>query len=177
MNRVLGIDPGLRQTGFGIIDQHPNALLYVASGIIKTDSNAPLPKRLCTIFQNIEEIIACYCPVEAAVEKVFVNVNPQSTLLLGQARGAALTALTLHHLKVAEYSALQIKKSVVGNGKAEKNQVAKMVKELLNLNATPKADAADALACAICHAHFVHLGNARFYGLKIKKGRFVSAPE
>lgn len=175
--RILGIDPGLCQTGFGVIDEQANQLHYVASGIIKTNGNAHLPSRLCTIFQNLHEIIQLYQPEESAIEKVFVNVNPQSTLLLGQARGAALAALTTQNLKVAEYTALQIKKSVVGNGKAAKYQVAKMVEELLHLNQTPKADAADALACAICHAHFAGLGNARFYGLKIKKGRFVSAPE
>ena len=174
--RILGIDPGLQKTGFGIIEKSGNRFFYVASGTIKTDGAAVLSTRLATIFNGIGEIIQTYAPAESAIEKVFVNTNPQATLLLGQARGAALTALTFNHLKVAEYTALQIKKSVVGNGKAAKSQVAHMVARLLNLNAEPKADAADALACAICHAHFEGLGDARFAALQIKKGRFVSAP-
>ena len=174
--RILGIDPGLQKTGFGIVEKHGNRLIYIASGTIKTAPNAVLAERLATIFEGICEIVKTHAPAESAIEKVFVNTNPQATLLLGQARGAAIAALTFNHLKVAEYTALQIKKSVVGNGKAAKAQVGHMVARLLNLNAEPKADAADALACAICHAHFESLGDARFSELKIKSGRFVSAP-
>ena len=174
---ILGIDPGLQKTGFGVIEKNRNHLFYIASGTIKTNSKAVLAERLVTIFNGIDEIVKTYAPTESAIEKVFVNTNPQATLLLGQARGAALAALTFQRLKVAEYTALQIKKSVVGNGKAAKSQVGHMVARLLNLKTEPKADAADALACAICHAHFEGLGEARFGELKIKAGRFVSAPE
>ncbi|NNM83100.1 MAG: crossover junction endodeoxyribonuclease RuvC [Burkholderiales bacterium] len=157
--RILGIDPGLRITGFGILDKTGQKLSYVASGCIRTPEGA-LPVRLKCIFEGIADVVAEHGPHEAAIEKVFVNVNPQSTLLLGQARGAAICAAVMRELPVSEYTALQVKQAVVGKGHAAKEQVQEMVKRLLNLSAHPQADAADALACAICHAH-AGLGNYR----------------
>ncbi|MDP2751967.1 MAG: crossover junction endodeoxyribonuclease RuvC [Rhodocyclaceae bacterium] len=151
--RILGIDPGLRITGFGIIDQRGQKLTYVTSGCIKSNDQGSLPERLKTLLDGLSEVISMHPPDEAAIEKVFVNVNPQSTLLLGQARGAAISALVLAYLPVAEYTALQIKQAVVGHGKAAKTQVQQMVMRLLQLPGVPSTDAADALACAICHAH------------------------
>lgn len=150
--KILGIDPGLRITGFGVIHKQGNKLSYIASGTIKT-ADADLPQRLKTILDGVSEVIRTYGPDCAAVEKVFVNVNPQSTLLLGQARGAAICALVNEGLPVAEYTALQVKQAVVGQGKAHKQQVQDMVQRLLSLSALPGTDAADALGVAICHAH------------------------
>lgn len=154
--RVLGIDPGLQTTGFGVIDVDGARLHYVASGTIKTTAGAALgdlPARLKILFDGIGEIHARYAPEAAAVEIVFVNNNPQSTLLLGQARGACLTALVARALPVAEYTALQMKKAVVGHGRADKSQVQEMVRRLLQLPGLPGKDAADALGLAITHAH------------------------
>ena len=150
--RILGLDPGLRVTGYGVIEKSAASLIYVASGCIKS-LDGELPDRLKNILHSVQEVIRLYSPAEVAVEKVFVNVNPQSTLLLGQARGAAICGAVLSDLPVAEYTALQVKQAVVGNGHAQKEQVQEMVKRLLKLPASPSADAADALACAICHAH------------------------
>lgn len=150
--KILGIDPGLRITGFGVIEQNGARLTYVASGTIRTpDSN--LPERLKTILAGVSEVIRTWSPDCAAIEKVFVNVNPQSTLLLGQARGAAICGLVQAELAVAEYTALQIKQAVVGTGRAQKQQVQDMVQRLLGLPGLPGPDAADALGVAICHAH------------------------
>ncbi|MDZ4215895.1 MAG: crossover junction endodeoxyribonuclease RuvC, partial [Rhodocyclaceae bacterium] len=168
--RILGIDPGLRITGFGIIDKTGQKLAYVSSGCIKSNDKDSLPLRLKTLLDGIGEVIATHHPNEAAIEKVFVNVNPQSTLLLGQARGAAISALVLAGLPVAEYTALQIKQAVVGHGKAAKEQVQEMVKRLLSLPAAPTADAADALACAIAHAHGSRLGAHSTAGYRVKGG-------
>jgi len=153
--RIMGIDPGLVCTGFGVIEAEGSKLHYVASGTIKTSavSIGQLPARLKIIFDGVREITARYQPATAAVEIVFVNVNPQSTLLLGQARGAALTALVSNDLDVAEYTALQMKKAIVGHGHARKEQVQEMVMRLLALPGLPGKDAADALGLAICHAH------------------------
>jgi crossover junction endodeoxyribonuclease RuvC len=153
--RILGIDPGLRTTGFGVVDAQGSKLAYVASGTIKTESivSGSVPLRLKVIFDGVNEVVSRYHPHFASVEIVFVNVNPQSTLLLGQARGAALTALVSNQLEVAEYTALQMKKAVVGHGKARKEQVQEMVMRLLQLPSLPGKDAADALGLAICHAH------------------------
>jgi len=152
--RILGIDPGLRTTGFGVVDCEGPALHYVASGTIRSEAeSAGLPARLKTIFDGISELAGLYRPQCASVEIVFVNVNPQSTLLLGQARGAALTALVTSELEVAEYSALQMKKAIVGHGRASKGQIQQMVMRLLQLPGLPGPDAADALGLAICHAH------------------------
>ena len=153
--RILGIDPGLRITGFGVIEAEGPRLHYVASGTIKTDAVAigHLPARLKIIFDGVREVTTRYRPSCAAMEIVFVNVNPQSTLLLGQARGAALTALVSNDLDVSEYTALQMKKAIVGHGQARKEQIQEMVMRLLNLPGLPGKDAADALGLAICHAH------------------------
>ncbi|HZV98796.1 MAG TPA: crossover junction endodeoxyribonuclease RuvC [Methylophilaceae bacterium] len=177
--RILGIDPGLRLTGFGVIEKIGEKLSYIASGTIKTttgrgDELEDLPSRLKTIIDGLFEVIQTYGPQQVAVEKVFVNVNPQSTLLLGQARGAAISAAVMRDLSVAEYTALQVKQSVVGNGHAAKEQVQEMVKRLLNLPAVPKPDSADALACAICHAHGGQgLGKLATAGFRVRGGRLV----
>ena len=151
--RILGIDPGLRNTGFGIIDQDTNKLSYVASGTIVVPPEQELYLRLKEISSHLYEVIDTYQPDVAVIEKVFLNTNPQSTLLLGHARGAAMLSLAQKGLTVSEYTALQIKKAVVGRGHAQKEQVQAMVQYILKLNATPAPDPADALACAICHAH------------------------
>lgn len=177
--RILGIDPGLRNTGFGVIEKSGEKIIYIASGTIKTTTGKgaeteDLPTRLKTILDGLAEVIATYQPQQAAIEKVFVNVNPQSTLLLGQARGAAISALVIQHLPVAEYTALQVKQAVVGNGHAKKEQVQEMVKRLLNLPAAPSPDSADALACAICHAHGGQgLGKLATAGYRVRNGRLV----
>jgi len=163
--RILGIDPGLRRTGFGVIDADGARLRYVASGIVTAPAELPLAARLKTILDNLREVAALHQPDLAALEKVFVSVNPTSTLLLGQARGAALCALADSHLAVHEYTALQIKKSVVGHGHADKHQVQNMVQTLLSLNKPPPSDPADALACAICHAHMAPLAERLRTGL------------
>ena len=153
--RILGIDPGLRTTGFGVLDAEGPTLRYVASGVIQTAraQQGDLPARLKVLFDGIRELQARYQPDVAAVEIVFVNVNPQATLLLGQARGACVTALVAGELPVAEYTALQMKQAVAGHGKAAKAQVQAMVQRLLQLPAAPRPDAADALGLAITHAH------------------------
>ena len=153
--RILGIDPGLRTTGFGIVDVVGPDLRYVASGTISTqhlDTRA-LPARLKVLFDGIAEVVKRYQPDCASIEIVFVNVNPQSTLLLGQARGALITALVSTDLPVAEYTALQMKQAVVGYGRADKTQIQEMVRRLLALSGLPGSDAADALGLAITHAH------------------------
>lgn len=164
--RILGIDPGLRVTGFGVIEQTGQQLSYVASGCVRS-GEGELPVRLKVLLDGLQEVITTYRPDCAAVEQVFVNVNPKSTLLLGQARGAAICAAVLHALPVAEYTALQVKQAVVGAGKAHKTQVQMMVRKLLRLPGDPSPDAADALACAICHAH----GGLGYGGVGIGQSR------
>ena len=153
--RILGIDPGLQTTGFGVVDVSGPSLTYVASGTITTThlTRGDLPARLKVLFDGIAEVKDRYQPDVAAVEIVFVNVNPQATLLLGQARGACVTALVSCNLQVAEYTALQMKRAVAGHGQAAKAQVQEMVKRLLKLPGLPGKDAADALGLAITHAH------------------------
>jgi crossover junction endodeoxyribonuclease RuvC len=153
--RILGIDPGLQTTGFGVIDAEGHALRYVASGTISTThlARGDLPARLKILFDGIGELRARYQPDAAAIEIVFVNVNPQSTLLLGQARGACVTALVSCNLAVSEYTPMQMKQAVAGTGRAAKAEVQQMVKRLLQLPALPGKDAADALGLAITHAH------------------------
>ena len=169
--RILGIDPGSRITGFGVIDWHGREPVYVASGCIKTLPNDELAGRIGMIVRGIGDLVAEYRPHQAAVEQVFVNVNPAATLMLGQARGAAVAALVLRDLPVYEYTALQVKQSVVGQGKAAKEQVQHMVVQMLGLSGTPQADAADGLAVAITHA-LRSQGLARqLGGLSIKNGR------
>jgi crossover junction endodeoxyribonuclease RuvC len=153
--RILGIDPGLQTTGFGVVDVDGHALAYVASGTITTThlDRGNLPARLKALYDGIAQVKSRYGPDVAAIEIVFVNVNPQATLLLGQARGACVTALVSCELEVAEYTALQMKRAVAGHGKAAKAQVQEMVKRLLKLPGVPGEDAADALGIAITHAH------------------------
>src|SRR5687768_5715980 len=170
--RILGIDPGLRITGFGVLDQSGQKLAYVTSGCIKTPEGE-LSTRLKAILDGLAEVIASCRPEQIAIEKVFVNMNPQSTLLLGQARGTAICAAVMHDLPGAEYTALQVKQAVVGNGHARKEQVQEMVRRLLQLAGVPSPDAADALACAICHAHGGHLGALSTAGYRMRKGRLV----
>ena len=176
---ILGIDPGLRTTGFGVIEKHGSKLRYIASGTVKTASEGALPPRLKIILQGVSEIVATYRPDCAAIEKVFVNVNPQSTLLLGQARGAAITALVGSDLAVAEYTALQVRQAVVGTGEAAKEQVQDMVSRLLVLPGLPGSDAADALGVAICHANsfdalaLIQSLAPSLGGLRMKRGRLV----
>jgi crossover junction endodeoxyribonuclease RuvC len=170
--RILGIDPGLRVTGFGIIEKNGTGLVYVASGCIKS-GNAGLPERLGTILANLREVIEKHRPQQIVVEKVFVNANPASTLALGQARGTAICAAVDAGLPVSEYTALQVKQAVVGNGHASKEQVQHMVKRLLKLAGSPSSDAADALACAICHAHGGRLGGLSTRGYRVRRGRLV----
>ncbi len=170
--RILGIDPGLRITGFGVVEKSGGRLAYVASGCVRTPEQGSLPLRLKTILGGLRQVIAEHKPQQIAVEIVFVNVNPQSTLLLGQARGAAICAAVDAELPVAEYTALQVKQSVVGHGHAAKEQVLHMVRRLLALPGDPAEDAADALACAICHAHGGHgLGALPTAGLRLRRGR------
>ena len=155
-----------------MIEVRGTALRYVTSGCVKS-GEGDLAARLKAILEGLREVIAAHGPVEVAVEKVFVNVNPQSTLALGQARGTAICAAVIAGLPVAEYTALQVKQSVVGNGHAAKEQVQHMVRRLLALPGEPSADAADALACAICHAHGARLGELPMRGLRMRKGRLV----
>ena len=169
--RILGIDPGSRITGFGVIDWHGREPVYVASGCIKTLPNDELAGRIGMIVRGIGDLVAEYRPNQAGVEQVFVNVSPAATLMLGQARGAAVAALVLRDLPVYEYTALQVKQSVVGQGKAAKEQVQHMVVQMLGLSGTPQADAADGLAVAITHA-LRSQGLARqLGGLSMKNGR------
>jgi crossover junction endodeoxyribonuclease RuvC len=172
--RILGIDPGLRVTGFGVIEKTGTRLTYVTSGCVRSDAAAALAGRLATILGSLGEVIDAWRPHQVAVEKVFVNVNPESTLLLGQARGTAICAAVIAKLPVAEYTALQVKQSVVGNGHARKEQVQEMVKRLLKLPGHPSTDAADALACAICHAHGGQgVGGLAAGSYRIRGGRIV----
>ncbi|MFT4654482.1 MAG: crossover junction endodeoxyribonuclease RuvC [Kangiellaceae bacterium] len=152
MHIILGIDPGSRITGYGIIAVKGNKTEYLGSGCIKVMDES-LPKRLKNVFDGVSEIIRQYQPTEFAIEQVFMAKNPDSALKLGQARGAAIVAATFIDLPVYEYSARQIKQSVVGSGSADKTQVQHMVTHILKLGKTPQADAADALAVALCHLH------------------------
>lgn len=172
--RILGIDPGLRVTGFGVIDRIGTRLAYITSGCIRTPPADTLPSRLAVILESLAEVIGTHRPHQVVLEKVFVNVNPGSTLALGQARGTAICAAVSANLPIAEYTALQVKQAVVGNGHARKEQVQEMVRRLLQLPGAPSADAADALACAICHAHGGQaLGGLVNAGFRMKRGRLV----
>lgn len=173
--RILGIDPGSRITGFGVIDVLGHERHYVASGCIRTPTGATLAERIKVLIEHLFAVVDTYQPHESAVEQVFVNVNPASTLMLGQARGAILSALVLRQLPIAEYTALQVKQSVVGQGKAPKEQVQAMVVRMLSLSGTPQADASDALAVALTHANHSHTALAALTrgGLRVKGGRLV----
>ena len=159
-------------TGFGVIESSGTRLRYVTSGCVRSGTG-DLACRLKAILEGLNEVIAAHAPGEVAVEKVFVNANPQSTLALGQARGTAICAAVLAGLPVAEYTALQVKQSVVGNGHAAKEQVQHMVRRLLALAGDPAPDAADALACAICHAHGRRMGTIETGRFRVRKGRLV----
>lgn len=152
MTRILGIDPGSRKTGFGIIEVGGRQPIYITSGVIRVPEGS-LPERLKVIFDAVTQICQQYSPDLAAVEQIFMAKNASSALKLGQARGAAITAAVNHGLPVSEYEARKVKQSVVGTGAADKIQVQHMVKVLLRLPATPQEDAADALAVALCHAN------------------------
>jgi crossover junction endodeoxyribonuclease RuvC len=149
--RVLGIDPGSQRTGFGVLDATGTRLTYVASGVIRT-SQADFATRLCEIFRCMQTIVTQYQPHEIAIEKVFVNRNPDSALKLGQARGAAICGTVDAKADIYEYATRQIKQAVVGSGSAEKSQVQMMMRSILKLDGPVSADAADALAAAVCHA-------------------------
>lgn len=152
MSIIIGIDPGSRITGWGIISSLGQKTEYIASGCIRMDT-APLPERLKQIFDGVNQLIEQFQPQESAIEQVFLGKNADSAFKLGQARGAAITALVCHDLAVGEYSARQVKQAVVGKGSADKSQVQHMVCQILSLNKSPQEDAADALGIAICHAH------------------------
>jgi len=151
--RIIGIDPGLRNTGWGVIEAEGTRLSYVADGSVHSDADAPLATRLLQIHTQLVEILQQYAPDEAAIEETFVNKDARATLKLGQARGAAMLAPALAGINVAEYAPNVVKKSVVGAGHAEKDQVKHMVKVLLPRAELNTADSTDALAIAICHAH------------------------
>ncbi|MFU8765772.1 MAG: crossover junction endodeoxyribonuclease RuvC [Haliea sp.] len=152
---ILGIDPGSRKTGFGIINYVSGRSEYLTSGVIRLPPG-DLPERLKVIYASVTELILLHCPDQLAIEQVFMAKSAGSALKLGQARGAAIVACVAQDLAVAEYSARQIKQAVVGTGAADKSQVQHMVKVLLKLPAEPQEDAADALAAALCHAHTQH---------------------
>jgi crossover junction endodeoxyribonuclease RuvC len=157
--RILGLDPGLGTTGWGVIEAEGNRLVHIANGQIKTDSGTPLPRRLSALADQLEALLADHAPAAAAVEEVFVNQNPQSALKLGQARGVVLMCAARGGIEVGEYAPRLVKKAVVGTGAAEKAQVHAMVSRLLPGVKIAGPDAADALAVAITHAH--HLATAR----------------
>jgi len=157
--RILGLDPGLRKTGWGVIDYQGSAMSYVADGVIKTNDKHSLAIRLAELAQSLENILETFKPTDAAVEQVFVNKNPDSTLKLGMARGVVLMIPAKMDLEVAEYPANLVKKSVVGSGHADKNQIKAMIKMLLPKAQVQTDDASDALAVAICHAHHVQTKN------------------
>jgi crossover junction endodeoxyribonuclease RuvC len=173
MVMILGIDPGSRRTGFGVVNAVGNRLEYVASGTIHIDPDKALPERLAEIFSSLQQIINQYQPGEVAVENVFLSNNASSALKLGQARGAAITAAVSEQLPVYEYEARKVKQSLVGNGGADKGQVMHMVKTLLGLQGDPQEDASDALAVAICHAntqqHLIATAQAKGF----RKGRLA----
>jgi crossover junction endodeoxyribonuclease RuvC len=152
MTRIIGIDPGSRVTGYGIVEQDGQQVIYIASGCIRT-TDTVFPQRLGTIFTGVEQVLDEFRPDEMAIEQVFVNKNADSALKLGQARGAAICAGVNRSLPVAEYAPREIKQAIVGRGGAAKDQVQHMVCVLLQLQASPPSDAADALAVAICHGH------------------------
>lgn len=171
MTIILGIDPGSRVTGWGVISSQGQKNLFIACGCIRMESATPLPLRLKQIFDGVSELIETYQPQKAAVEQVFLARNADSAFKLGQARGAAVTALVNRDLEVAEYTARQVKQAVVGKGAADKTQVQHMVTQILRLDKSPQEDAADALAIAICHAHTQHSLLKMAGATKIRRGR------
>ena len=153
MERIIGVDPGSRVTGYGVIDADHGSLQYVVCGVVKTNPQFSFAQRLNEIFEGINEVVQVYSPVIAAVEDVFMASNPRSALKLGHARGAAVVAVMQNGLAVYDYSPRVVKQAVAGYGQAEKSQVQHMVRVLLGLSKVPGSDAADALAVAICHAN------------------------
>ncbi len=170
MSIILGIDPGSRITGFGVVRMQGQKIEYIASGCIRIKDGI-LSDKLNQIFDCISEVVQEYKPDEAAIEQVFMSKNADSALKLGQARGAAMVAMAQHALQVSEYSARQIKQAVVGTGAADKSQVQHMVTSLLSLSAQPQADAADGLAVAICHGHAIKSALYQAGMKKINRGR------
>jgi len=170
MTVILGIDPGSRITGFGVINMSGRKVEYIVSGCIKVKDGI-LSERLNQIFDCISEVVQEYKPDEAAIEQVFMSKNADSALKLGQARGSAMVAMAQHALVVAEYSARQIKQAVVGTGAADKKQVQHMVTSLLGLSAVPQADAADGLAVAVCHGHAMKSALFQAGAKKVIRGR------
>lgn len=170
---ILGVDPGSRKTGYGLINICAGRLVYVSSGVIRIPESLALPERLHLIFNSLSEIIEHFVPQEFAIENVFMAKSAGSALKLGQARGAAIVAAAGKALPVFEYEARKVKQSVVGTGAADKSQVQHMVKALLGLSDSPQEDAADALAVAICHAntqqHLIRLAGSR----QFRRGRLV----
>ena len=166
--RILGIDPGLRRTGWGVIEADGNRLIYVACGSVEPPDDQPLASRLLAIHEGLAAVLGDFRPGEAAVEQTFVNKDGVATLKLGQARGVAMLAPAMFGISVAEYAPNQVKKTVVGAGHADKTQDEQMVKLLLPGSRPSGADAADALAVAICHAH--HLGTANAWTHRIAQG-------
>jgi crossover junction endodeoxyribonuclease RuvC len=158
--RLIGLDPGLRNTGWGVIETDGHVLRHVADGTVRSDGDAPIATRLTQLYDAILELIERWRPSEAAVEETFVNRNPESTLKLGLARGVVLLAPAKAGLPVAEYAPKRVKKSVVGTGSATKEQVQAMIATLLPGARIAGADAADALAVAVCHAHYVQARNS-----------------
>lgn len=156
MTIILGIDPGLQKTGWGVIDSFDNRMRFIACGAIHTDSKADLALRLLTLHEGIREVVELYHPDSAAIEETFVNKNPVSSLKLGHARGTLMLSVSISGIEIKEYAATMVKKSIVGVGRAEKNQVMTMVKHLLPTAKIASEDAADALAVAICHANHYH---------------------
>lgn len=152
-NLILGIDPGLSSTGWGVIEQSPNKLFYVASGLIQTSAKHSLAQRLAQLFEGLTQVLQDYCPHHVAIEEVFVNKNPESSLKLAMARGVILCAPARLNLSLTSYTANHVKKALVGFGHAEKKQVAWAVQQILKLSLLPQKDAADALGVAICHAN------------------------
>ncbi|WP_144393828.1 crossover junction endodeoxyribonuclease RuvC [Pleionea sediminis] len=170
MSIILGIDPGSRITGFGVIETQGKSFQYLTSGCIRLKEGS-LSERLQQIYDGLSTVIRQYNPTEAAIEQVFMSKNADSALKLGQARGVAIVAAASHALDVAEYSARQIKQAVVGHGAADKSQVQHMVTSLLKLSATPQADAADGLAVAICHCNTMQSMVAQAGANKRRRGR------
>lgn len=167
MSLVLGVDPGSRKTGYGLVHAQGSKLTYVASGVIRIPESLLLPERLHMVFTHLSEIIELHQPSEFAIESVFMAKSAGSALKLGQARGAAIVAATQHELPVSEYEARKVKQAVVGTGAADKLQVQHMVKSLLKLAQAPAEDAADALAVAICHVnshqHLIRIASSRSF--------------
>ncbi len=161
--RILGLDPGSRATGYGVIEKRGNQLEFISCGVIRTSQGSPFPQRMLEIYDGITEVIVTHQPARAAVEDIFTAVNPRSALKLGHARGVLLLALMQHGLSIHEYSPRVVKQAVAGYGQATKAQVQQMVRVLLQLSATPSHDAADALAVALCYAN--HCGLAAKVGI------------